>query len=175
MKKSYSIYKMCRIAIMAAILVAVKEALAWLPNGELVTSIVCVGTLVFGWEMLLSTIIFSLIEIMLYGFGMWTVVYFYIWEILVIAVMLFKPIFKRNRILYTILMGVYGLLFGFFSAVPQLFIGGPKMAITWWMAGITFDLMHCAWNLVFGFLSFPVLLKIFEKSNVIVDRIDSAV
>ena len=83
MKKSNSIYKMCRIAIMAAILVAVKEVLAWLPNGELVTSIVCVGTLVFGWEMLISTIIFSLIEIMLYGFGMWTVVYFYIWEILV--------------------------------------------------------------------------------------------
>lgn len=160
-----SVKKICRIAMTAAMMVALKEVLSWLPNGELVTSIVCVGSIVFGWEMLLTTVVFSGLEIAIYGLGLWTIMYLYVWNILVIIVMLLKPIIKRNQIGWTIVMGLYGLSFGALCSIPYLFIGGLGQAVTWWIAGLSFDLMHFGWNLVFGFLSFQPLIRIMEMAK----------
>lgn len=155
--------KICRIAIVAAMMFVFKQALAFIPNVEVVTCIVCVGTIVFGWEMLLTTVVFSLLQIMIYGVGLWTLQYLYIWNILVLVVMLLKGVIKRKTT-WCIVMALYGALFGAFCAIPYL-VGGLSMAVTWWVSGIPYDVVHAVGNFVIGLIAFNPLLRVMRSSE----------
>jgi energy-coupling factor transport system substrate-specific component len=44
-----------------------------------------------------------------------------------------------------------------------LFTGGIGFAVSWWTAGIPYDLLHCAGNFVMALLLFVPLRKLLDK------------
>ena len=44
-----------------------------------------------------------------------------------------------------------------------LFTGGLHFALSWWLSGIPFDLLHCAGNFVLAALLFVPLRKLLDK------------
>ena len=64
---------------------------------------------------------------------------------------------------WAILAAAYGLGFGFFCAIPYLFIGGLKTAVSWWIAGIPYDLIHAVSNFTLMLVLFRPLYKAMEK------------
>ena len=75
------------LAVETAVLEVAKRALDFLPNVELITFLFIVFTLKTGVKKtLIVSLIFSFIEMMIFGIGTWTMVYFYIWPILILAV-----------------------------------------------------------------------------------------
>ena len=73
-----SIQRMTRIALLSAILYVSKVVLEFLPNIELVSLLVILYSLVFGWEAMLIVTVFNLFELIQWGFGTWWFSYLYV-------------------------------------------------------------------------------------------------
>ncbi|MGN1147062.1 MAG: hypothetical protein ACI4TB_01485 [Lachnospiraceae bacterium] len=155
-----SVQDIALIGMMTAVIEVSKLALSFLPNVELVTFWIIMFTLFFGPKVIYSILVFILIEISIYGIQTWVIMYLYIWPALALLVYLFR---KNNSIwFYSILSGLYGLLFGAFCSIPYIVIGsvgggirsGLLMAFNWWVAGIPFDILH-------GISNFALMLVLY--------------
>jgi len=149
------------IGMMAAMLEVVKLALTGLPNIELVTLLIIIFTLFLGWKSVIAVVAFVLMECTIYGFGLWTIMYFYVWPLLVLLTLLVKKF--NSKIVYTLLSAMFGFFFGALCAIPYLFIGGPYMAFTWWIAGIPYDIIHGVSNLILCLVLFTPLNSILNR------------
>lgn len=156
-----SVRDMAILALMAALMVGTQIAMASLPNIHLVALLVILTTLCFGWRAMYSVAIFVLLEGTVFGFGIWWVSYLYAWPLLVVVTMLFKS--NTSPLFWAVIAGAHGLLFGAMCAIPYLFTGGMSMAMTYWIGGIPFDLMHCAGNFVLTLVLLEPLRKLVTK------------
>ncbi len=91
-----SIQKITRIALLSAILYVSKVALEFLPNIELVSLLVVLYSLVFGWETIFIVTVFNLFELIQWGFGTWWFSYLYVWPLLCVITMLLKKADQRR-------------------------------------------------------------------------------
>jgi len=133
-------------AFLAAILYLQQLVLSGLPNIELCSILVMLFTLVFPRETPWTIAVFVLLEGITWGFGTWWVGYCYIWPILAGITWLCRK--NDEPVLWAVIAGAYGLVFGALYALPYLFVGGWTAAFSYWIAGIPFDLAHCAGNAV---------------------------
>lgn len=148
----FKILDIAVIGIMTAILLAAKVALDFLPNIELVSFLMILYGICFGWRVLCVIPIFVAVQALLYPFGDWVIMYIYIWWIPAVAGMLFKRV--DNVWIWSIFSGVYGLLFGALGAITYFAFGlieggvsfGFSTAFAKWISGIPFDLTHCIGN-----------------------------
>ena len=146
------------IGLMVAIIEACKMAMSALPNIELTTFWLMMFTIFFGWKIGFVVPVFILIEGMVYGFGLWWVMYLYAWPLLVAITWMIRK--KDSVWMYSIVSAAFGLCFGLLCAIPYFFIGfvdggvmsGLIMALNWWTAGIPFDITHCMANFVLMFV-----------------------
>ena len=138
------------LSLLAAMMVATQVALAAIPNVHLVAVFVIWAAKLFGWKSLISVYIFVLIEGLLYGFTMWFVNYLYVWAVLGVAAVLFRK--NHSSLFWAAVAGIFGLCFGALCAIPYWFVGGWKMAVSYWVGGITFDLVHCVANAVLTYV-----------------------
>ena len=142
------------IGMMVAVIEVCKAALSFLPNIELTTFWIIMFTLYFRKRILLVIPVFILIEGAVYGFGLWWVMYMYIWPFLALLTWIFR---KQDSLwFFSVLSGLFGLFFGFFCAIPYVVIGawgggienGLYAGFTWWVAGIPWDIAHGAGNFI---------------------------
>ncbi len=133
-----------------------------LPNIELVSLLTIFIARKFGLKSLVSVYIFVGCEILTYGLSMWVVNYLYIWAILALVVCLVRKI--DSQILYTLISGVFGLLFGILCSVPYFFIGGFAYGIANIVSGLGFDMIHGVGNIVLTFLLYKPVTKVLEKA-----------
>ena len=73
--------------------------------------------------------------------------YLYIWALWALAVLALGRGEERSSMVWAAASGAFGLSFGALDALPYL-AGGPMAALSRWVAGIPFDLLHCAGNFV---------------------------
>lgn len=152
------------IALMSSILFAVQVIFAALPNIELVSLLVIVYTLVFGWRTLGIIYVFAVLEGLLYGFGPWWIMYLYIWTILYLIVTLLRK--NTSVIIWATVSGIYGLMFGALGAVVYIFIGGIGMAVAYWIAGLMFDIVHGVSNFFVCIILFKPIYTVLKKLNI---------
>ncbi len=168
--KKFRILDIAVIGIMTAILLAAKVALDFLPNIELVSFLVIIYGLCFGWRVMCVIPVFIVVQALLYPFGDWVIMYTYIWWIPAVAGLLFKKV--DNVWVWSIFSGVYGLLFGALCSVTYFALGwieggvsfGLSTAFAKWISGIPFDLTHCIGN-------FAVMLILYKPIRNILTRI----
>lgn len=142
-----SVQKLTRIALLSAILYVSKLALDFLPNVELVSLLVILYTLVFGKETFMIVTVFNLFQMIQWGIGTWTVSYFYVWPFLCLITLLLKKLIKEEFVIWSMVSGVFGLIFGSLFAVLYLFID-PAYALSYWVAGLPWDVWHAVWNFI---------------------------
>ena len=152
-----------RIGVMTATLEAAKTALAVLPNIELVSFLLIVYTLVFGRKTLAAAFAFVGIECLVWGMGLWVINYLYVWPLLVIITYFAGKNRSLSALPCALISGGFGLGFGLLCAVPYLFIGGPVMMASWWVAGIPFDLLHGVSNFILCLILFSPIHSILRK------------
>ncbi len=148
-------------ALLGAILFAVQVALSPLPNIELVSILCLVYTLTFGVRALGAIYVFVLLEGLLYGFGLWWIMYLYVWAILWGIAMLLRR--YDSWFLWSFVLGFYGLAFGALCTIPYFFVGGVGTAVAWWINGIPFDIVHCLGNFASGLVLYRPLILVMKK------------
>ena len=152
--------EIAELSLICALMVAGKEGLRVVPNVHPVTLLLLLATAVYGVKALYPAFGFAILEIALYGAGLWNLMYLYVWPIVVFAALPIRQ--SRSRALWAALAGLHGLCFGALCAVPYLFIGGWKMAVSWWLSGVPYDVIHCVSNAVLTFALLPPLRGLLE-------------
>ncbi len=149
------------MGMMTAVVQVGKQGLSWLPNIEVVSLLFIIYTMTLGWKVLFVVYAFVLLQGALYGPGVWFIMYLYVWTILVIVTMLLRH--WDNVIVFTLVSGIYGLIFGALCTIPYFFIGGVSMAFTWWVAGIPYDIIHAIGNATVCFVAYRPLRVVFKQ------------
>ena len=147
--------------VLGALTFAAKVAMAALPNIEPVSLMVMLFAVVFGRRCLYPIYVYVALEFLLFGFNLWSVNYLYIWGLLAGAAWKLRGM--SHPLGWTLLSGVFGLLFGALCAPVDLLAGGPAFALSWWVSGIPFDLLHCGGNFVIALLLFLPLRRLLER------------
>ncbi len=148
-------------AFFAALLLVSKEVLAALPNIEIVSLLIILIAHNYGVKALLPVYTFVAVELLLYPSGVWMIAYLYIWAILVFIICAVRK--YGNAILYTIIAGIFGILFGVLSSIPSFFIGGFGYGVSFIVSGLSFDVLHAVGNVLTTAVLFYPLNKVMEK------------
>ena len=160
-KRRISIAELCLLSLLAALMLASQVVFSFLPNIELVSLLVMLYTLLYRYKALYIIYVFVLLEGFLWGFGTWWFCYLYVWTILWGVTMLTAKI--DSLLFRVVISGVFGMLFGAFTALVYLCIGGPAMAFSYWVSGIPFDILHCAGNMAVTLVLFKPLYALLKK------------
>ena len=152
MKQNSKVFDIALVGLMIAVIEVCKLTLAFLPNIELTSFLIIMFTLYFGKKTFFAIPAFIIIEILIFGFNIfWVLAYIYIWPLLFILTYLLRK--SKNVITMSCLSGVFGLFFGFLCSFPYIFISAGhtasvKYALSWWIAGIPFDIIHGVSNFI---------------------------
>lgn len=147
--------------ILGALTFALKFAMAGLPNIEPVSLLMMVFSVVFGLKALYPCYVYVAMEILTFGIGTWNINYLYVWAILVVAAWLMRK--SEQPLGWALLSGTFGLLFGAFCAPVDVVIGGWSYALSKWISGIPFDVLHGVGNFVLALIMYKPLRKLLEK------------
>ncbi len=159
--KKLSVRDICLFAVFAAMTFAMKVVMSGLPNIEPTSLMVMLFMVVFGWRGLYPVYVYVLLEVICYGINTWTIYYLYVWAVLGVAAFLLRKM--ESPLLWAILSGTFGLLFGSLCAVTDGFLFGWSYALVKLIDGIPFDITHCIGNFVIALLLFKPLRRLMEK------------
>lgn len=158
----FSARELCLLALMAALIFSSKVALAALPNINLNSVLIILTVVFFGWRALLTVYVYVLLEGLVFGFSVWWFGYLYVWDVLVAAAMLLRK--NDSALVWAVVAGVFGLVFGPLMYLEYFAInGGWEMFFTMWVAGIPYDLTHCAGNFVFTLALYRPLRAVMQR------------
>ncbi len=149
------------LAVFAALMIATQVALAQLPNIEVVTLLIILATVFLGPKTLLAVAVFILAEGLIYGFHIWWINYLYVWPLLVLIVWGLRK--WSHPILWAVVSGFFGLLFGTLCSIPYFITGGWGAGIGYIIQGIPFDLTHSIANIALAALLYYPLEKVLAK------------
>lgn len=147
--------------LLGAVLFVAKTALAFLPNIEPVTLLVMVYASVLGWRALCPVYVYVVLEYLIWGFGLWSACYLYVWAVLALAAILMRKM--ESPVGWAVLGGAYGLCFGALCALVYWVSGGWQFALSWWIQGIPFDALHCAGNFVMALALFRPCRRVLTR------------
>lgn len=155
-------------SMLGAMMYASKVLMELLPNMHLIGVFIVAMTVVYRKKALYPLYVFVFVTGLLNGFATWWIPYLYIWAVLWGAVMLLPQNMpaKIKPVVYMIVCGLHGLLYGVLCAPAQAILFGLdfKGMLTWIAAGLPFDVTHCVSNLLCGVLIMP-LASVLKKSE----------
>ncbi len=147
--------------ILGALMFALQVVMAPLPNIEPVSLLVMLFAVTFGWKSLYCVYTFVVMEILFHGLGLWNINYLYVWTVLAFAAILLRNM--EQPLAWAMVSGVFGLCFGALCGIVDIFIGGIGYAVTKWISGIPFDLMHCGGNFAIALVMWKPLRELLKK------------
>ncbi len=150
------------LSLGAALMFSLKLAMVAMPNVEPVTLLTVLFARKYGIRAMAMAFCYVMLEGFFFGFGLWFWSYLYIWPILVLLVVLFRK--QGSPFFWAPITGAYGLCFGALMSLPYLLIGGPVAALSYWIAGLWFDVVHAASN-------FMLTLLLFKPLNTAMDSV----
>lgn len=165
----FTVKEITLVGLMVAVIEVCKAALTFLPNIELTTFWIILFTLFFGKRIIMAVPVFILLEGCIYGFGLWWVMYLYLWPLLAVVTCLFR---KQDSVwFWSVLSGIFGLLFGLLCAIPYVIIGAVDSGITnglyagftWWVAGIPWDIIHAVSNFTLMTVLYSPIRRIMSR------------
>ena len=152
--------ELCVLALMAALIFSTKVALASLPNINLNTVLIILTVVFFGWKALYTVAVYVLLEGLFFGFHIWWFSYLYAWPLLVVVCMFFRK--NDSALIWAVIAGIWGLCFGPVMYILWFIVNGWHMVMAMWVAGIPYDLTHCAGNFVFTLVLYRPLYKVMD-------------
>ena len=162
--------------VYAALLTGGKEALAAIPNVEVVTLLCALGGYALGAVALASIAAFVTVEGAIYGFGSWIISYYVHWPLVCAAFMLIRIfVSPPRRVLLRVVPTAAALILTLgFSALTSVvdvgILGGAGMSFferfaIYYARGIPFYVAQLVTNAVLFPLVFPIIAKALIKAK----------
>lgn len=152
-------------ALMSAMLIVGKYVLSFIPNIEVVTTLTICFTYVFGYLAVAATMVFCLIDMVLYPFSIDVAIsYFIYWNALTIIVATIKKCGVTSHLPYIILSIIMTLFFGVLTSFMTALIFDLNFLVIY-IAGIKFYAFQLLSNLVLMNIGFSPLTKLLSRLN----------
>ena len=155
--------RLVRIAMLGASLYVAQLALAVLPNVEIVSLLIVIFTLLFKRDAIYMCLVYVMFTGFQWGFGLWWFTYLFVWPLFSVVVGRLAGMISDNWQVWSFVLAVFGLMFGFLFALPYIVLISPKYALAYWVAGIPWDIAHCIAN-------FLVSITIGKRLHTILER-----
>lgn len=172
-KRGLTVYELVLFAMLGMVMFVSKIVMEFLPNIHLLGMLTMVYTLTFRSKALIPIYIYVFVNGLYAGFAVWWVPYLYVWTILWAVTMLLPRRMPRwlCYIVYPLVCGLQGLAFGVLYAPAQalFFHLSWDMTIAWVLAGLPFDAIHAAGNVLAGLLIVP-LAELLQKLSRAIQR-----
>ena len=158
-------------SMLGALTFCSKLLMEWAPNVHFIDLFLITFTVVYRKKALFPLGVFVFLTIAFNGFTLWLVPYVYIWLFPWAIVMLLPRPMPRvaATIIYSVIGGVHGLLFGTLYAPSQalFFHLNFRATLAWIAAGFPFDVVHAIGNTFSCALVIPLvkLLLHLEKRD----------
>ena len=169
-KNKRTVYYIVLFPLFAAIMFVSDIMLDIAMNVHLLAMFITVFTSVYRAKALIPIYLYVFLNGLYYGFNGWWIGYLYVWAVLWGAVMLLprnlKP--RSAAIIYSIVAGAHGLLFGTMLAPVNAVMAGFdfKQTIAWIIAGLfPADLIHCISNVTVTFLLSIPMITVLKKAE----------
>lgn len=155
------------LSLLGALMLVLQVMTSSIPNIEPVSFLLIIYTLVLGKQALVVVVVFNFLLGLVSGMGTWWFGYWVVWPMLVFIVLLFRKIIKENFLGWSIVSGVFGMLFGALYSIPYIFTVSKTFALTYWINGIPYDLIHMVGNyfimLILGKRVYDLLKRLVAK------------
>ena len=172
-KRGLTVYELVLFAMLGMVMFVSKIVMEFLPNIHLLGMLTMVYTLTFRAKALIPIYIYVFVNGLYAGFAVWWVPYLYVWTILWAVTMLLPQRMPRwlRYIVYPLVCGLHGLAFGVLYAPAQalFFHLSWDMTVAWVLAGLPFDAIHAAGNVLAGLLIVP-LAELLQKLSCTIQR-----
>lgn len=151
-------------AIFMALAFILKLAFAAIPNFEFATFVLIVSTVFFTWQIgLMITNGFCLLNIVFFGIADWSIYYFIIFNLYFLIALSLRRWILKKWWLFVITVSLMGYVFGFLFALDTWVLYGFAYALSYWISGLWFDVIHGTGNLFIGALLYlPVSQVMFS-------------
>ena len=155
--------KIALIALMASMLIVGKFALSFIPNVEVVTTLVICFAFVFKFDSVFATLVFCTADVLIYPPSLDVVIsYFLYWNLLSLMIATMSSLNVKNEWVYFIVSLIMTLIFGvitsfFFSLLFKV----NFFAV--YIAGVYFYLIQIISTTVFMLVAFKPLTNTLEK------------
>ncbi|MGL5766666.1 MAG: ECF transporter S component [Sarcina sp.] len=171
MKKIFNTRQIALIGVLSAFNIASRVTLQFLPNIKPVTSIIIMVSLIFGPKFGVSVaVVTTIVSNMLLGMGPWTIFQILAWSMIsLLAGFIGTKISKPKIFPMAIFSAVCGFIFGFFVSLDKLLIAGPFAFITYYIGGLSFDLLHAIGNFAFYLMCAPIFIPLLNKQKRLID------
>lgn len=153
--------EICLYGILGVIIFILKLIMAPLPNIEPVSLLIIVYTIVFGRKAMYALSTYVCLEVIVYGFGIWSIGYCYIWVCLVLTVLYVYNLRQSiNPLMWSIVSGAFGIIMGALYIPLYIISGGYTFALSWWISGVPYDIIHGVANFVICLVLFKPMTKL---------------
>ena len=172
MKKSLWTKDIVLTALAAALLSAGKQALASIPNVEVVTLLIMLYAACFKPQIaFIATGVFIVIECFIWGIHTWVLAYIIHWNFVAFATFLLARFFKvKNRFIYLAFTIIVTACFGVLTTLIDAIIGAGRSTRTFshifvvtYMRGIYFYIVHVVGNAAFNIVLFAPMRTLLDK------------
>lgn len=160
-RRKTSLSELVLFGIMGALCFTGKMVMMGLANIEPVSLFVMLFAVTFGWKSLYPIYTYVLLELVMFPIQLWSINYLYIWLILAAVCIALRSC--RTPLVWALVSGAFGLLFGALCTPVYMFAGGWAYALSWWISGIPFDLLHGAGNFVIALVLFEPLRELMGR------------
>ena len=158
------------IALMTACLSVAKQVLAIIPNVEGVSLLIAIFSATFGYIAIIPTVLFVLIEILIWGMNTWVLGYLIYWPLLcVVWCVIFSR--ERSRLVSTLTIVGMTILFGVITSLVEvgLFSGTYDdffvRFLIYYGRGIVFYVIHVVSNAIIFWLLYEKLRRFVIKQK----------
>lgn len=164
--KKFTALDVCMLGVATASLTAIKFALSWLSNVELVSVLLVWYTLIFKRSRaFLVANLFIIVECFIYGFGLWIMFYVIHWNCLVLLVGILGRRGIRKSIFFALWCTLLTFLFGVQTTALEVIFYSPSASffpsfLTRYFMGLSFFITHIVSVFVSVFVLLPPLSKI---------------
>ena len=172
MKKSLWTKDIVLTALAAALLSAGKQALASIPNVEVVTLLIMLYAACFKPQIaFIATGVFIVIECFIWGIHTWVLAYVIHWNFVAFATFLLARVFKfKNRFIYFGFTILVTASFGVLTTLIDSIIGAGRTGRSFsliftvtYMRGIYFYIVHVVGNAAFNITLFAPMRTLLDK------------
>lgn len=160
-----TIREMTLFGMLGAVMYCSKIFMEVLPNVHLLGVFTIAFSIVYRKKALYPIYVYVMLNGLFAGFNMWWIPYLYLWTVLWGIVMLLPK--HTHKVVYILLCGAHGFLFGTLYAPAQALMFGLDFRgmLAWIIAGLPYDCVHGVANLCVGILIAPMvsLLRRLDK------------
>lgn len=159
--------RIARLALLVSLCHVGRVMFGFIPNVQPMTVVLLLLTIVFGFsDGLIVAILSVFVSNLQLGMGVWTFAQIGTYLAVIAVTALIAPMLRKLPLwLSALYAGFIGFLYGFLISLIQSVFFSFISFFPYWIAGLSFDLLHALGNVGFWIILYPVLMPLLEKQK----------